>query len=196
MEVTLAAAHPCNSESCGVTHWEGIALIVYIMGGTSHKTCVDSNLHVSVTPTYVSAYQTKLSVAPACTLRACTPVAPATKTRKVRDALSLPFSLALLISFSPLSLSSHLFSPPHAEPQWVIWLGYRGSTKYRYTHKYGEAYREGKTYDDPYQHVCTTPKVCTIRIIRTVYVCGIGMDVLSAPSNWSQSGKKNSQEGV
>ena len=50
--------------------------------------------------------------------------------------LSLPLSPALLISLSPhlflspLSLSSHLFSPPHAGPQWIIWLEYQGSTKY------------------------------------------------------------------
>ena len=78
---------------------------------------------------------------------------------------SLSASLSLLISLSHLSLSSPLFSPPHAGPQWAIWLEQRGSTKYKYTYKYGEEYRESKTFEYSYQHLCATPKVCTICMI-------------------------------
>ena len=66
--------------------------------------------------------------------------APGTQgPRDHRHPLFLPLSLALLISLSP-----HLFSPPHAGPQWVIWLEYPASTKYEYPYTYGEEYRESK----------------------------------------------------
>ena len=78
---------------------------------------------------------------------------------------SLSLSPRLFLSY--FSLKSPLLSPPRAGPQWAIWWEYRGSTKYEHTYKY----RESKTYDDPYQHVCTTPKVCTVRIICTLCVC-------------------------
>ena len=35
---------------------------------------------------------------------------------------------------------------PHAGPQWVIWLEYRGSTKYKYAYTYGEEYKYGEEY--------------------------------------------------
>ena len=54
---------------------------------------------------------------------------------------------------SNLSLSSPVFSPPHAGPQWAIWLEYRGSTECKYKYEHGEEYRESNAYDDPY--VCT-----------------------------------------
>ena len=71
-------------------------------------------------------------------------------------------SLSPPICLSSFSVKLPLLSPPHAGPRWVIWLDYRGSTQYKYTYRYGDAYRESKTHDDPSQHVCTTPKLCTI----------------------------------
>jgi len=48
--------------------------------------------------------------------------------------------------------------------------------KYKYEH--GEEYRESNAYDDPYQHVCTTPKVYTVRIISTVRVYVVSVRML------------------
>ena len=126
------------------------------------------------------------------------PAPGSTTTHSFSPSPSLSSSLSLLTSLSHLSLSSPLFSPPHAGPQWVIWLEYRGSTKCKYTCKYGEEYRETKTYDDPYQHVCAPSNPTTLcstpstlcSITHAAYVCGIGMYVLSDPSNRNQNGKK------
>ena len=44
--------------------------------------------------------------------------------------------------------------------------------KYKHTYKYREKSTEKakhNNYDDPYQHVCTTPKVCTLHIIILCY---------------------------
>ena len=84
------------------------------------------------------------------------------------------------VFLSSSSLKSPLLSPLLTGPQWVVWLEYQGSTKYKSKciYKYGEEYQESKTYDDPYRYVCTTPKGCSI-CIRDVYgvwyscVCGI-----------------------
>ena len=72
---------------------------------------------------------------------------------------------------------SPLFFTPHVGPQWVIWLEYRGSTECKYKYEHGEEYRESNAYDDPYQHVCTTPKVYAVRIICIVrmYVVSVCM---------------------
>ena len=45
-------------------------------------------------------------------------------------------------------------------------LEYQESTKCKYTYKYGESYQESKTYDDPYQHVCTPTTLWSTPTIR------------------------------
>ena len=80
-----------------------------------------------------------------------------TTTHSLSPSHSLFSSLSLSLSLSLLFLSR----PPLLSPTCWTTVGHLAGV----LGKYQVHVVKQNTYDDQYQHVCTTPKVCTIRII-------------------------------